>query len=594
MHIQVSPDRTQAEADYERTVREDIEKFRTQAERYMRGEINDDEFRPFRLRRGVYGQRQAGVQMIRTKVPGGVLTSRQMHALADIADEYSGGRSHLTTRQNVQFHFVPLAEVTDLLHALAEVRLTTREACYNSVRNVTASPVAGLTNDEAFDVTPYVRQVALAFLHRELTDNLPRKFKIAFSGGGSRDDVATGMHDIGLTAVVRSENGAEKRGFRVVIGGGLGPLPRESQLLDEFLPVENLVSRIEAVIRLFNRHGNRANKNTARLKFVLRDRGFDWVKETIEREYREILTNGGIPAPEIIPDGFGGFRVEAPPLGQGELLPVLGPLRVDPDYDRWLETNVSEQKHAGYGIVNVRVDQGNLKSSQMHALAQISETAGDGLLRISIDQNILLAWIPLFNLHRVYAALKTVGLHHAGVHEIEDVTTCPGAYSCSLALTKSMNLGHALSDAVASYDDRQVRGLSIKVSGCPNSCGQHWIADIGFYGNSRKVEGRDVPYYQMLLGGGYDQQGHLRFGYAVQSVPAKLAPMAVRRVIEHFLADRKRDETFRQYVERNQVQFFRDLTKDIAKPMEIDPDWYKDWGDEMDFSKSLGKGECAA
>jgi len=580
----------QTEASYDATVRADIELFRSHAEKWVAGEINDDQFRAQRLRRGIYTQRQAGVHMIRTKIPGGTLTARQMDALADIADEFGGGKGHLTTRQNIQYHFVPLAQVPDLLHRLADVRLTTREACYNTVRNVTACPLSGLLEDEIFDVQPYARQVAFAFLHQELTDSLPRKFKIAFSG--CKDDCMLGaIHDIGLRAVIRDG----RLGFRMVVGGGLGPLPVEANLLDEFVPVERLVSRCEAVIRVFNKHGNRKNKNMARLKFVVRARGFDWVREQIEKEYADILASGGIPTPEVIPDGFGGFQSTPPPLGTGELLPVIAQNgHSDPQYEKWLETNVSEQKQHGYAIVTVKVAQGNLSGKQMHALARIARDAGDGLLRVTVDQNLVLAYMPLRSLPRVYAALRQIGLADSGAHEIDDVTTCTGAYSCNLALTKSMTLGAALAEEVRAHRDPLIRKLNIKISGCPNSCGQHWIADLGFYGNARKIEGREVPYYQMLLGGGYDSSGMMRFGVAVQSIPARLAPIAVRRVLEHYQANRIDGESFREYVLRHKVESFRLMTNDLVKPAELNPEMYRDWGDEVEYSLQLGRGECAS
>src|SRR5277367_2080913 len=308
------------EQEYDSTVRQDIELFRTQAQSFLAGNLTDDQFRPHRLRRGIYGQRQPGVQMIRTKVPGGLLTAGQMRQMAGIADEFAEGKGHLTTRQNMQFHFVPLRRVPDLLHKLADVRLTTREACYNTVRNVTACPLAGLHPEEPFDVQPYARRLAFAFLHKDLTDSLPRKFKVAFSGCPD-DCVATAINDVGLRAVIR--DGVP--GFRVTVGGGLGPLPVEAKLLDEFIPAENVVKRVEAVIRIFNRHGNRGNKNKARLKFVMRERGFDWLRGAIEEEYRDILTNGGIPMPDEVPEAFGGFQPYPPPKGSGDLLPLFEP-----------------------------------------------------------------------------------------------------------------------------------------------------------------------------------------------------------------------------------------------------------------------------
>jgi len=580
----------QTEAQYDATVRADIELFRSYSEKWTAGEINDDQFRAQRLRRGIYTQRQAGVHMIRTKVPGGIVTAEQMDRLGDIADEFAGGKGHLTTRQNMQYHFVPLAQVPALLHSLADVRLTTREACYNTVRNVTACPLSGLLPDEAFDVHPYARKVAFAFLHQELTDSLPRKFKIAFSG--CKDDCMLGsIHDIGLRAVIRGG----QRGFRVVVGGGLGPLPTEAQLLDEFLPEERLVNRCEAVIRVFSKYGNRGNKNKARLKFVLRERGFAWLKEQIEKEYEDILANGGIAVPDAIPEGFGGFQSAPPPLGSGDLLPVIQQNgHSNPPYERWLETNIREQKQTGYAVVIVKVPQGNLTGAQMHGLADLARNAGDGLLRVAVDQNLMLAYVPLRHLPRMYAALQELDLADSGAGDIEDITTCPGAYSCNLALTKAMNLGAALAEEVKNHRDSLVRKLNIKISGCPNSCGQHWIADLGFYGNARKIEGREVPYYQMLLGGGYDRAGMMRFGVAVQSIPARLAPEAVRRVLKHYVANRQDGESFRDYVLRHKVETFRLMTNDLAKPAEMFPEMYQDWGDEVGYSLQLGRCECAS
>jgi sulfite reductase beta subunit-like hemoprotein len=576
---------------HDRIVREEIEVFRRKAEAFLAGQIPEDEFRPFRLKHGIYGQRQPGFQMVRCKIPGGLLTSRQAEQFARIADEFGGGRGHLTTRQNIQYHFVPLARVSGLMHLLADVGLTNREACYNTVRNVTACPWSGIARDEVFDVRPYAQRLAYAFLRKDLTGNLPRKFKIAFDGCAGRDCIATTINDIGLRAVVRDG----RRGFRMAIGGGLGPLPTEAQLLDEFVPEERLLNRCEAVIRVFNQYGNRANKNKARMKFVLRERGMEWLKEHIEKEYADILANGGIAWPERVPEGFGGYQSKPLPLGDGALLPVLNAGRTaDPEYDAWLDTNVEHQKQTGYAAVTVRVDQGNLTGVQLRGLARISATAGDGLVRVAIQQNLLLAFIPLGRLPRVYAALRELGLAEPGAGRIEDVVTCPGAYTCNLGLTKTMNLGAALQDTVREYDDPQVKRLSIKASGCPNACGQHWIADFGFYGNARKIDGKEVPYYQMLLGGGYDEQGIMRYGLAVQSIPARLAPQAVTRVLDHFMANRQPGESFRQYVMRHKVETFRELTSDLAKPAELFPEIYQDWGDDEAFSLQLGRGECAA
>ena len=503
------------EQEYDRVVREDIELFRSQAKAKIEGRMSDDELRPFRLRRGVYSQRQADVHMIRTKVPGGLLTSEQMRRMAFVADEFAGGKGHLTTRQNIQYHFVPLGRVADLLQSLADVRLTTREACYNTVRNVTACPLAGIHPHEVFDVQPYARRTAFAFLHKELTDNLPRKFKIAFSAC-PEDCIATAINDVGLRGVIRDG----VRGFSMTVAGGLGPLPTEAKLLHEFIPAEDLVRRIEAVIRVFNVHGNRKNKNTARLKFVMRSRGFEWLRDTIEEQYQDILKNGGIAMPAEVPESFGGFASQRPPLGSGASLPIWE--SASTEFTEWRGTNVVPQKQKGYNIVTITTPQGNLTGEQMRGLADVSDQAGDGFLRFDMGQNVIVGWVAEGALKKVYGALTRLGLAEGKAGEISDPITCPGAYSCNLGLTKTMGLGAAIAAAVANETDPLIRKLRINASGCPNSCGQHWIADIGFYGNARKIEvpeggKREVPHYQMMLGGSQHE-----FAVQVQSIPARL------------------------------------------------------------------------
>lgn len=584
-----------SQQQHDRTVRAEIEEFRLKAAEFLAGDITEDAFRSYRLRFGCYGQRQAGVQMMRTKVPGGMLTATQLERLADVADFVGGGKGHLTTRQNMQFHFVPLPDFADAMHMLHDVGMTSREACYNTVRNVTACPYAGLTRHEVFDVRPYARRIAFAFLRKSLTDAMPRKFKIALDGCTDGDCTLAAIHDVGLKALMRDG----RRGFRVVVGGGLGPLPVEARLLDEFLPVERIVNRIESVLRVFNQYGNRKNRNMARLKFVMRERGFEWLKEQIDKEYADILENGGIAMPENVPEGFGGYTGTPLPLGAGALLPVVNKSSSgDSDLDRWLESNVEEQKQTGYAMVTVRIDQGNLTSSQMRELAKIAREAGDGCLRVTVEQNLVLGFVQLGFLPRVHAALQAIGLGTSGARELQDVVTCPGAYSCNLGLTKSMNLGYAMHDLALGYDDPSLRKLQINISGCPNACGQHWTAEIGFYGNARKVDmggvKKEVPYYQMLLGGGYDQQGVMRFGLQVQSIPAKLATVAVERVLAHYKENQREGETFRDYVLRFKIEFFRSYLGDLAKPSEFEPDTYKDWGDTDDFSLKLGRGECGA
>jgi sulfite reductase beta subunit-like hemoprotein len=378
----------------------------------------------------------------------------------------------------------------------------------------------------------------------------------------------------------------------MTVAGGLGPLPTESKVLHEFIPADDLVRRIEAVIRVFNVHGNRKNKNKARLKFVLRERGFEWLRDTIEEQYQDILKNGGIAMPADVPENFGGFKALRPPLASGELLPVWEPS--SPAFAEWRKTNVRPQKQKGYSIVTVTTPQGNLTGDQMRGLADIADQAGDGFLRFSMIQNVIFGWVPDGALKRVYGALAKLNLAEGGADEITDVITCPGSYSCNLGLTKTMGLGAAMQSVVANQTDPQIRKLRINASGCPNSCGQHWVGDIGFYGNARKIDGPDgvkheVPYYQMLLGGTYQE-----FGVAVQSLPARLVPVAVGRVLEHFKQNRQEGESFRAYVLRNKVETFRQLTADLTKPPMDVPEMFRDWGDEIEYSLKLGRGECAA
>ena len=398
--------REEFELQHDRLVREEIETFRVKANAFLAGEIPEDDFRPFRLKHGIYGQRQPGVQMVRCKVPGGLLTAAQMEQLARIGETFAGGKGHITTRQNMQYHFVPLAQTADVMHLAGRCGPDQSRSLLQHRAQCHHLPIGRPGHDEVFDVRPYAQHIAYAFLRKDLTGNLPRKFKIAFDGCGSHDCIAGAINDIGLRAVVRDG----RRGFRVVIGGGLGPLPTEAQLLDEFLPEERLMNRCEAVVRVFNQYGNRQNRNKARMKFVLRERGIEWLREQIEREYDDILENGGIAWPELVPEGFGGYQSHPQPLGTGALLPVIHSNGTgDPQYDRWLETNIIQQKQAGYATVVARVDQGNLTSAQMRGLARLAADAGDGLLRLGIDQNILLGFIPLGRLRGLHAALRAAG-----------------------------------------------------------------------------------------------------------------------------------------------------------------------------------------
>jgi sulfite reductase beta subunit-like hemoprotein len=573
-------------------VRRDIERFRQELDAYSAGQISEEEFRACRLLRGVYLQRQAGVVMVRTKIPGGRLTAAQMLQLAEIAEQFAAGRVHLTTRQDVQFHFVPLPRVPALLHRLADARVTTREAGYNTVRNVTVCPFAGLCPEEAFDVWPPARRLAGAFLYQEWACHLPRKSKIGFSGC-PRDCALSAIHDIGLRAVVRPQNGCLQRGFRMVVGGGLGPLPTAAVVLEDFVPEERLLTQCTAVIRVFAKHGNRRNRHKARLEFLVREKGEEWLRSTVDRECAEIERDGGIEVPAAISEALAGERGET--VAAALSAPGLDPEAAgDPEFARWLESNVVEQKQPSRVAVVVRVDQGKLTADQLRGLAGVAAEAGDGCLRTTPGQNLVLTGVPPEKLRQVHRALKRLRLGAAGAGGLADITTCPGAETCTQAITQPMPLAAALQQTLQRYDDPTVRRLTLKVSGCPNACGHHWIADIGLYGNARKLTGRWAPYYQIVLGGGYDLEGRMHFGVPVQSIAARLVPVALTRILDHYLSERAGEERFRDYVLRYTPAFFRTMTHDLAKPPEWFPDLFRDWGSEADFSLQRGQAECAA
>lgn len=563
-----------------------IEEFREALAAFLAGRLPEDVFRAQRLRLGIYAQRQAGVYMVRVKVPGGLLTAEQLQQVARLAEQYAGGRAHLTTRQDIQLHFVSLERVPAVLEQLAEVGLTTREACYNTVRNVTVCPAAGLQADEAFDVRPCAQRLAYALLGNPLTGELPRKFKIAFSG--CREDcVHTAINDIGLRALLREG----RRGFRMTVGGGLGPLPVEGRLLEEFVAEEELLGKVEAVLRVFNRWGNRANKHKARLKFLLRERGWDWFRESVEGEHRRILSEGGIQWPQSVPKGFGGWACGGSPPPSGP--PAEEDGAAGEEYRAWLESNVRAQKQPGYRLVTVRIEQGELTVTEMRALARAAAGYGDGLIRNTPRQNVMLAWIPGGRLRVLWDELRRAGLGAAGAGEISDVTACPGSATCSLGLTKAMKLAEAVREVAAAFEEPEIRRLTIKISGCPNACAQHWVADIGFYGNARRFQGREAPYYQLVLGGGSNGAG-LRLARQVHSVAGRLVPAAVRRLLEDFRSERLSGEAFGDYVRRRGLDHFRRLTRELAVPAAFDAELFRDWGDEVDFSVKLGRGECAA
>ena len=576
----------------ERHSREAIEaeivRFEERARELQSGTITPEQFRPFRLKHGTYGQRQPGFQMLRVKIAAGVLKAAQLRVLADIADEYSTGRGHLTTRENIQFHFVKLENVGAAMRLLAEAGLTTREACGNTVRNVTACPVAGICPGEAFDVTPYALGVSRYLLRHPDFHDLPRKFKIAFSGCENDGDCAVaGIHDVGLIAQVRGNNGTSRRGFKVLVGGGLGSLPTEAAVLTDFLPEEELLPTIEAVLRVFTETGNRKNKLLARLKYVLRAKGIEEFRRLVA-EKRKVSTapvEKFIVASPIQPSLV---TIAALPLSSA---PV--DTQVDPEYDRWAEHNLMSQRQAGYGGVWIKLPAGTFHSNQMRGLADVLEKNELSGVRIAVNQDLVIPWVPFDRVRAIYDELGALDLATPGARTISDVTGCPGATTCNLGITRSLTLAEVLSRELNGYTDPEIQKLRIKISGCPNSCGHHHIADIGFYGNVRKVGEQQAPYYQLLLGGKVNAEG-VRFARQIMSVPARPIPAIIRELLAFYQADRQATESFSAWVSRTPDKAIKERLHPLAEVNVTTEDLFVDWGDTETYSLKLGRGECVA
>ncbi|MEX0786663.1 MAG: nitrite/sulfite reductase, partial [Dehalococcoidia bacterium] len=474
----------------------ELDNFEKESIAFLEGGGLGDDFRPFRLQHGVYGQRQDDAQMIRVKIPHGTMTAEQMDVLGDLAERYTPRKvGHVTTRQDWQFHFVKLEDTPTFLRILAKAGMTTREACGNTVRNVTSDHVSGLCEDTAFDVTPHAEAITRFFLRHPVCQKLPRKFKIAFSAC-EHDHGLVPIHDLGATAVIRDG----QRGFRVTVGGGLGAAPHIAQVLDEFVPENELQRVTEATIRIFDRMGERKNRNKARIKFVVKKVGIEEFRRIVQEEL------AGMPPSEengyLDPDWSfleEGDHPSAASLGQNGHEPK-------PGFESWKRTNAIPQAQTGFNMVYVLLPIGDLDVPQFHALADMSRKYAGGKIRTAVNQNMVLRWVHDEDLPSLHAELVEAGLAEDGALTLTDVMTCPGADTCALGVTSSKGLGTAIRDTLLSQnghfkDDPLVEQIRIKISGCPNSCGHHHIADIGFYGNAVRSGERMVPSFSMLVAG---------------------------------------------------------------------------------------------
>lgn len=591
---------------------EDLDAFVETLGRFERGELSPEAWKQFRLLSGTYGQRQPDVHMQRVKLPQGVASAAQLEALADVAEAHSRGFVHVTTRQNVQLHFVTARGAEQAMARLAEVGVTTREACGNSVRNVTACPLAGVAGDEVFDVSPYAEALTRHFLRHPLSSSLPRKFKVAFEGCPV-DHAATSIHDLGLQARRLPGGG---RGFLVRAGGGTSTVPVSARVLVEALPAGELLALAEAVLRVFHRLGDREHRHANRMKFLVRKLGFEAFAAEVAAERGRVEAEGaprlpfdpeappeeGAPAPaagpaprpEELAARVQGERLKGPGVLPA-VLPVLQP--EDGALAAFRATNVRPQRQPGFVTVEVVLPLGDVTAGQLRAVAALARAHADGMVRLTREQDLVLRWVREGEVPALHAGLAAAGLGRAGAGTAARVTSCPGAESCKLAVTQSRGLGRLLEDHLRERPDlvAAAPGLDLKVSGCPNGCGQHHVAAIGFQGSARKVGDRAVPQYFVLVGGGLGEGG-ARFGRLAAKVPARRVPEALERLVALYRAERRDGEDAAAFFARVEPARAKAAIGALAElaPADVRPEDLVDLGDAAAFRPETGEGECAA
>jgi sulfite reductase beta subunit-like hemoprotein len=569
----------------------ELANFEDQVKLFQSGEKDEIEFLRFRLRQGVYGQRQPDAQMIRVKLPFGGITAHQMDILGEVSEKFAPlKKGHLTTRENVQYHHVPIGETTDLLRLLGDAGMSTREACGNVVRNVVAAPSAGVSADEVFDVTPYSAAYARYFLRHPTTQNMPRKSKVAFSGS-EKDEAMVLMHDVGMLARIRDG----KRGFKIVVGGGLSTNAMMAKTLNEFVPVEDFITHCEAVLRIFNRQDEeRKSIAKARIKFTIARLGIETFREMVDEELKGDWAKKEIDIESLM--FVDDEEADAPGVPTDATAEPTG----DAVYDNWKRTNVEAQRQEGFNMVYIRVERGDIYANQWSQLADIARKFAGGRVRIDQQQNLVYRWVRTESIFDIYNALGAIGFSVAGRETIRDVVTCPGTDSCKLGITSSMGLNKALGETLDGMGDLDplVEKMHIKASGCPNSCGQHHIASIGFHGAVMKGPGGQVPAYELFLGGRSTEAGGTKVGDRVKArIPAKLAPQALKMVLDTYIAERNEGEEFSAFIERFGISKFEEefgkLKADLG-PLDRDNiQTYMDWGKTVVYKLERGEGECA-
>jgi sulfite reductase beta subunit-like hemoprotein len=562
---------------------EDVEAFVDMLERFESGDISPDEWRAFRLINGTYGQRQEGVYMIRVKLPQGIANVAQLQALADITEKWGGsGVGHVTTRQNIQLHFVKEADAELALKAAADVGLTTREACGNAVRNITGCPYAGVAHQEPFDFTPYADAVTRHLLRGAYSSALPRKFKIAFGGCCGFDDIQAQINDLGFLVATDAQGNP---GFKVYMGGGLSTLRKAAILVHEFLPVGQVLEVAEAVVRTFHRVGNRKDKHKARLKWAIQKLGTPAFLAEYQKDLEAVRAEGGRP-------------LVLSPVPRPRTLPVAGaPVEPLPEFAAFQKTNVRDQKQPGFSSVIVRLPKGDITPAQFRGLAKLCAEFGEGEIRTTNEQNLVMRFIPSWRVAELHRELTAIGLGQAGAMTMADVLSCPGASSCKIAVTNSKALGATLTEQLDARPDlvAQVPGLDIKISGCPNGCGQHYSSVIGLQGGMRKIDGKPVPQYFIYIGGGFAADGP-KFGRIAGKVPARRVTQALERMVALYSEEKQAGETplaFFSRIEPAKVTArIKDLTELDAAAAKAED--FVDLGDSKAFEVVEMEGECAA
>ncbi len=574
---------------------EETEEYRDEVKLFRAGRIEEAPFMQFRLHQGVYGQRQPDAQMFRIKIPGGVFTPEALEGVGEIVEKYAPlKKGHITTRENIQIHHMTLESCGEAMEILGDIGLSTREACANTVRNVVAPPHSGVSPDELFDVMPYLAAYVRYAVRHPLTQNFPRKFKTAFTGCPDHDDIISPLHDLSFIAQVR--NG--ERGFKILVGGGTSIMPKLGQTLYEFVPMEDYLRVATAIWRVFDRADMlRKNRMMARIKVLIHRIGFDAFKEMVDEELEKVDPVDPTPLMEL--DQV--YTETPPPLvaapSNGQQLPE--------EFLYWKKTNVEPQKQAGYMMVYVTVTQGDIMVEQFPALAEIVRKFTGGSARTTLEQNLALRWVPEGRLYELYKELDAIGLSDPDHNAITNVVSCPGTDSCKLGITSSMGLGRAVREELlnnpAAYKAPAVKEMHVKISGCPNGCGQHHVANIGFHGAAMKgPSGMQIPAYELFLGGQYAVGAAEETAYGQRiprtKVPAKKVPQLVRMIAEHFQENREPGEKFNAFLERVGPAPIKELAEKCADIPSLNGDsqgLYMDWEKTVQYKVERGEGECA-